>query len=214
MKIHTKDEPAVSAVGDQDTTKEIADLKAWLKTIAAGPLSRDLANDLSKLLYGAWRHFRGSNEGGMQEDDLLDDGIEKPSWAPPILSFEIERHGGPAQGSAYAAIQVWHVNLESNEASCRVDRKRLVGRIDEPLDTLALAKEIADLICGGKSDKRLNWLSDVRVRLCMKDIIPETNKQTTSGRRRRFVKQLKDILAQKGWLYTLHGNQHIFDKAK
>jgi hypothetical protein len=213
MKIHTKDEPAVSAVGDQDMTKEIADLKARLKTIAVGPLSGDLANDLSALLYAAWRHFRGSDEGGMRAEKLLGR-IEKLTWAPPILSFKIERHGGPAQGSAFAEIQVWHVNLESNEASCRFDPKRLVGRIDEPLNTLALAEEIADVISGGKSDKRLNWLSDVRVRLCMKDIIPQTNKQTTSGRRRRFIKQLKDILAQKGWLHTLHGNQHIFDKAK
>jgi hypothetical protein len=120
-------------------------------------------------------------------------------WNPPLLTFQIERHGGTAMGSVYAKVHSWKVNLETGEASLTGTRRRLVREKDAPLNVKALADELVQAILKGKRDPRLKWDGDSRVRVLIGEVIPTTNLQTTSARRKRFWKALEERILPHGW---------------
>lgn len=125
--------------------------------------------------------------------------LENLVWDPPILSFEMERHGGTVLGSSRADVQAWTVNLDTLcVSSCIVGHHQL-RPMDKRLDTASLASEIAALIENKTTDSRLTWLASTRVRVSIRDTIPETNFKTIQSRRKRFRSQLADLLKQGGW---------------
>jgi hypothetical protein len=59
-------------------------------------------------------------------------------------------------------------------------------------------------------DSRLKWLSPTSVRIDISKLIPATNAQTTSARRRRFKKALEECLSISGWHKVSGKVEHIF----
>jgi hypothetical protein len=115
----------------------------------------------------------------------------------PFIYFDIERHGATVNGSIYAEVHTWRVNLGTKEAEIIGISKRRLHKPSSRLDVKSLAIEIADSIVQRKDDSRLKWASENRVRLLIQEIIPATNAQTTTARRRRFYAALEPLLI--GW---------------
>jgi hypothetical protein len=117
-----------------------------------------------------------------------------------MISFLIERHGSTMEGSIYADKQKWFIDLESGTAECVNAGKRQLYLKDKSLKTKPLAEEIANHLLSCKKEcDMLKWISKNKVRVLIGEVIPETNKQTTSSRRKRFRNELEQILVQHNW---------------
>ena len=73
--------------------------------------------------------------------------------------------------------------------------------IEESSDGLG----VAEAIVGGKSDERMEFLPDGRIKLFMEKIIPATSKATTAGRRKRLHRELNILVEPHGWK-RVHGS--------
>jgi hypothetical protein len=125
--------------------------------------------------------------------------LEEPTWNPPCLSFLIERHGQTVMGSSRATVYKWQVDLQSLTAEVIEQKRRQLYPMDKRLDVKPIAEELAKAIIGGIPDERLKVTKVGNVQLVMGKIIPATNKQTTSGRRRRLRAELNALLKPHGW---------------
>jgi hypothetical protein len=72
-------------------------LRALLRDVEPWPVAD--ASSLEGLLVGCWEQFAGGEAHGMSGDKLLGR-MEEVTWAPPLLAFVIERHGGTVLGSS------------------------------------------------------------------------------------------------------------------
>ena len=78
-----------------------------------------------------------------------------------------------------------------------------MGDRDAPLDVTPLAEEVkGHILAKDKESKWLDWRSESRLRVRIGDLIPATNQWTTSDRRKRFRKELGELLAPHGWEMT------------
>jgi hypothetical protein len=155
------------------------------------------AKRVGLLLSDCWDALEGGTDTNMRAEKLWR--IEEPSWIPPILEFSIERHGQTVNGSSRATVYRWSVNLETGEACIIGEKRRQLYPMDKRLNVKPIAQSLADAIIAGKQDARITINKDGSVRLKIADIIPETNLQTTSARRKRLRAQLSMILASHGW---------------
>lgn len=173
-------------------------LLRFLERLSPGWISNKAK--LESLLDEAWDCFDISNDEGMTGEKLLGR-MEEVIWDPPILSFTIERHGGTVLGSSRAELHKWEFNISSRKATCKKGRYRQIKRQQPPFKVEGLVKEISELIINRKEDPRLKWYDDVRVRVKISKIIPDssTPQQTVSGRRKRFRNALDEILKNNGW---------------
>ena len=121
--------------------------------------------------------------------------------SPDVITFEIERHGATVHGSSYAQVHQWTVNLTEIKAICNpYYKKRVVGIRDAPLKIQPLAQKVADAIINfNHENKYLKWKSDDKVKILIGHIIPETNLQTTTSRRKRFRNKLDEMLKPHCW---------------
>jgi hypothetical protein len=180
-------------------SEKLLSLQDKCRRTAAGPvLDEQERSNIEDALIEAWDELRGTNAGGMTAEKLVGR-IENLQWQPPRLSFDIERHGGTMLGSVYADIQHWSIDVEFGSADFSASRRRQLYPKDAPLNAKALAEEIAQIIISGGTDRRLKWDGDSKVILRIGEIIPPTNRQTTSGRRKRFIQHLVKILRPGGW---------------
>jgi hypothetical protein len=86
-----------------------------------------------------------------------------------------------------------------------------VGEIAAPLKTTPLAKSVADAIINfDHNNKYLEWKDDNKVKVIIGSIIPETKKQTTTSRRKRFRNELDEMLKPHGWSRPL--KSYIYEK--
>lgn len=125
---------------------------------------------------------------------------EKIMWAPPVLQFDIERHGGMKMGSSRAEIQRWTLDVHA-EKVCHenVGYRQLEKRLS-PLKVEPLVEEVVRLVKKRVDDERLNWKKDGSVKINVGKIIPNTcSAQTLAGRRKRFRKQLIEKMETLGW---------------
>lgn len=175
----------------------LEELRQFLIKLPAGRVSSGEQLRLVQLLQNCWHMFSGSGEEGMAAYKVVR--MEEPWWGPPVLTFEIERHGGTALGSTRAEIQIWHVDLDSRQAECQVGGYRQLYPRDAVFDVKPVADELAKLIICGSQDERLQWSATGRVRILTGKIIPAWSKQTLEGRRKRFLKAMEERLAPQGW---------------
>ena len=176
---------------------KLDDLRNFLSMLPSGRVVE--VGKVEGLLNKAWNELTGSDSGGMQAYKLIER-VEKPIWNPPVLEFQIEWHGGTVMGSVYAGLQTWRIDVQKGVAEfAEHPRGRLVGERAEPLKVEPLVGEIETLVREGKEDLRLKWLSTNCVRVQISEVIPATNKQTTSERRKRFIKALEERLKVAGW---------------
>ena len=166
---------------------------------------------LETLLVCAWDELDNSADGGM-ESYKLKGRMENVAWNPPILSFQIERHGGTVNGSVFAEMQQWDVDCEKGVANYDKfnSRRRQVAAKDRPLKVAPIAKEIADVIRRGVADDRVKWLSSSEAKVLISEVIPDGGaQQTVSGRRKRFYTALQHELAETSW--TKRANSPVFE---
>ena len=73
-------------------------LRSLLSELAPGPIAEAEAEKIEHLLCESWGELSGNDSGGMLAYKLLNR-TENMLWEPPILKFEIERHGATVNGS-------------------------------------------------------------------------------------------------------------------
>jgi hypothetical protein len=162
-------------------------------------LEQGLAADWERLLAACWHELEiGLPDHGFESYKLLNR-TENLSWKPPLLTFDIERHGPTACGSVYAEVHSWEVDVESGTARIVGTRRRQVHPRAERFDVRRLAEDVAAHIIARKEDPRLAWKGNV-VCVRMGQVVPETNKQTTADRRQRFRLILDELLEARAWL--------------
>jgi len=134
--------------------------------------------------------------------DKLRGRTESMSWEPPLLHFEIERHGATVKGSVYAEMQPWSVNVTDGEADTHsFGRHRKVGKTRPRLDVTSEVQKVCESVVTKKSDNRLRWIGDSCVKVLVGVIIPASGlpKQTLAGRRKRLARALEQALSSNGW---------------
>ncbi len=80
------------------------------------------------------------------------------------------------------------------------NRRKLVGE-SKYLDVRPLAEHVSKLILTRKQDEYLLW-GDEKVQVVMERLIPPTNPQTTTARRKRFRALLRKLLGPRGYVVS------------
>jgi hypothetical protein len=170
-------------------------------------------HELAERLAACWDGLSGGAEESMGGGKLIGR-MEDVTWAPPILSFSIERHGGTVLGSTRAEVHRWSVNVDQATAALGTVRRRQVYKMSRPVAVLPIAQEIAELILGGQDDPRLKWTEDrQRVRVYLSRALPPSRyKQTAQGRTRTLRRDLKELLKDTGRADAGVYGQAIFER--
>jgi hypothetical protein len=195
----TKDLDEGTMKSEHEEINGLSELRKYLKSTPTGELSATESGCVTQLLCNAWPNLRITAGDANLEPWKLLGRTENLTWNPPLLSFEIERHGATVMGSTKAHVYPWLIDLEQCTATMGWPTMRQVGFRDAPLKVQAIAEEIAACILAGKADPRLKWKTDTNVRVLISDVISTTNQQTTSGRRRRFRVALEVLILSHGW---------------
>ncbi len=179
-------------------TYDRANVKKLLSILSA--LSPGKVSDVESVataLKSVWHLFEGSYESAMAAHKL--GRMESVEWAPPVLSFVIERHGGTVLGSTRAELQQWHFDLENLIAkSSRTGKFRVVSPVANSVtkaDIDKLALELVSLIEGHSADERLKWADQDNVRVILSRVFTDGVKQTKRGRQKRLKQALISRLA-------------------
>jgi len=174
-------------------------LKTFLAAQPAGRIKSP--GDCAKALALAWDSLSGSSDESTSADKLISRPLENMTWHPPILSFQIERHGQTVNGSSRASLHVWNVNMDTLTASI-VDRSHRQLKPTSPrVNVKPIAEMVAAAITKGEQTDFLKWKSpdDVSVKIGMLEELSGWFAQTEMSRRRRFRKALEPLLSVAGW---------------
>jgi hypothetical protein len=176
---------------------KLQELRNFLTELAPGPVKE--LDKVEHLLAASWTDLAGNGGGGMEPRKIVGR-TENMTWNGVALDFQIERHGATVHGSVYAGVQTWRIDLQNATANLDGgEMRRLVGKRAKPLKIEPLVRDIEELILHRKDDSRLKWLSPTCVRIKISNVIPATNAQTTSARRRRLRNALWKRLNIGGW---------------
>src|SRR5690348_15974814 len=112
---------------------ELTRLQEFLRNTSNGRVESGVGQRLEDLLASVWDNLtiKGGHEG-MRGSKLIGR-TEEMSWTWPVLSFNNERHGATVNGSVYASLQLWEVNVETGTAQMVGTRKRQVARKEPAL---------------------------------------------------------------------------------
>jgi hypothetical protein len=135
---------------------------------------------LVELLSAAWHAIDGSSDGAMAAYKLKR--IEHPAWNPPMLEFDLERHGATVLGSTRAHVDHWRVDTRLWTAAVVECKIRQVHPAAKRWDAGEAAREIAAAIREGRTDERLQWMDDGAVRVLTPNFMPSGTRETTAGR--------------------------------
>lgn len=189
----------------------IKSLRDLLSTMPPGHLSDDDCLRALAELSQCWESIPGSDVKSTTADKLRR--AEEVCWTPPILSFTLERHGGTVLGSSRASLHYWEVDTAQPEARIVNTSVRQLSPKARVMDIEKMANEIATLILNGVDDRRVTWLEDrQRVQVNIGEVIPETNPQTTQGRRKRFRVVLASLMSEANWTRQDVGNKIGFQR--
>lgn len=174
------------------------ELREYLKSLPEGPIA-DVA-EFASMLEAAWDVFVGADAQGMKHNKLVGR-MENVEWHPPLITFQIERHGAARMGSTRAELHSWEVDVKKLEATCHTGRYRQLSPRSPNMKVEPLAVEIADLIVNRQEDERLQWKDDGSARVLIGKVVPNksTFKRTLQDRRKRFHNDMDRRLAPHGW---------------
>jgi hypothetical protein len=156
-------------------------------------------NQLHSLLAPIWPLLEGSSQTGMEVHKLAR--MKAPVWQPPVLRFELERHGAMKFGSSRAERQYWSVNTDSGQLTQSSHGYVQVRPRDKPLNVQPLVDEIVQAASTGATHRALVWTGSDSLTLRIGVLIPENAmpKQTLRSRRSRFRDALVDEMKAIGW---------------
>lgn len=169
----------------------------YLERIPAGNIKD--TTELEEALAVCWDDFTGDSAG--MTPTKLYGRMEQVIWDPPILKFVIERHGATVMGSSRAELQYWELNVEQKTTRLCDKGYRQLKQRQSAVDTKTIAEELTELIKNRHNDERLQWSTDVRLRILSGNIFPadSAKKQTLEGRKKRLVKDMEKRLFPIGW---------------
>ncbi|MBT6851468.1 MAG: hypothetical protein HOA16_09765 [Opitutae bacterium] len=125
----------------------------------------------------------------------------KVEWHPPVISFELERHGAIAVGySTYAEVYRIGLDLESGEPQKTYPKKRQVKKPSPAMKSKEKAAEIIDAV--GKRGKHPGILrKDDVVRIKIDCFIPSEGvvKKTLESRRKNVRAKVDQGLVELGY---------------
>jgi hypothetical protein len=171
--------------------------KSKVKQHAQWPVPSDQQQEVKKRLAEAWEWLEGCDEQRTEAYKL--DRAENLRWQSPTLSFVLERHGATVRGSTRAELHHWEVNLDKRQASIVGHGRRQLRPQAARMDAEAIAAKVAASIISHRKQPWLKWNGAEEVRVVTSRLIPPTNPQTSSGRRKRFRDALLRRLAPEGW---------------
>lgn len=186
------------------------DLRDYLAGVAEGRLA---GSEVDRPLASCWDQFQGSGEGGMQAHKLHGR-MEDVRWAPPILSFVVERHGGTVNGSTRGELQHWQVNLDEKTAQIVKSGHRQLKPMAKRISIQATAQEVVGLALAGAADDRIKWFEDGSVKIVASVVFPTRSgfRRTVEGRRKRLLEYVAEGLQPHGWKKTTGGTFIINEK--
>jgi hypothetical protein len=68
------------------------------------------------------------------------------------------------------------------------------------IDVKPIAQALVEIVVSHRADPKVNWLSEQRIQIQISEVIPATNQQTTTSRRKKLRAALTPLLAQSGWV--------------
>ena len=174
--------------------KESESLSGCLQSQRPGAVGSDV-----EVLTGCWETRPGYELEGMTPDKL--DRAEKFEWWPPLLCFDIERHGSTVLGSTRADLHRITVDIDKESVAITKGSYRQVRPKADSLNVEPLCQKVSDLIRNHQVNEKLKWSTDGSVFVKIGQVIPNTGgpKQTLEGRRRRFRERLEEKLRPDGW---------------
>jgi hypothetical protein len=192
--------------------QQLNKFRVFLKTLPVGRILGENEIKVKKFLFDCWSDLEGSDDTSMSVMKLHR--IENLAYNPPNkIEFDIERHGGTVMGSVYAEVYHWTIDLDQGQVHHDYPKKRVVGTRDEVLKVGPIAEKIVQEILGfDKDSQNIEWKSDKKVRVLISEIIPETNQQTTTARRKRFRNCVEELLLPNGWQTTKQYN--VYEKCE
>lgn len=183
---------AIACVVEPDEPPALAALRAAVADLPAGKAP---AAVVEPLLAKAWEYVdvHDHDFGGMEGYKLIGR-TEGLTWNPPILAFDIERHGATVLGSTRADVQSWRVNIETRTAEMVGAKNRVVGKLAARLDVGALADDLFADLRAGQARPWLASKPDGTIRIVV-GCLPGLEEgsavnQTLTGRRRRFKAEI------------------------
>jgi hypothetical protein len=200
-------------MASHQVSPQLLELRSALQRCPEGPTPEELRGEVLRALEGCWDALPGSDRENTTTDKIHR--ADNLRWAPPQLSFELERHGGTVMGSSRADIHRWTVDVDSGIATCFVGGYVQVTPRSRPVHTRPIAQEIAALISVGKEDPRLKWAENrSRVRVVVGNIpaLDGVNR-TRAGRRERFRRDLETCLHATGWAPDYGSRPHTYRSA-
>jgi len=173
----------------------------------SGPLDLDskFGETVLSGLVAVWPSLDGSNAQSTTPEKL--GRLERLTWETPLLKFRLERHGGTVMGSSRAAIHSWDVDLRTGTAYIMTTTHIQKEPRSKVLDVNHLAQKITSTILDGAKHPALIWGdTDLVVTIKLEVLIPQTAKQTTVARRKRFRDAIVPMMTKSGWHVLPKGN--------
>lgn len=164
----------VIQVGNMKTIhRSIQALSNFLKDLPANErmITENSRPKVLELLQECWPHLSGSDEHNTRSDKIYR--AENLRWMPPILYFELERHGATVNGSSRADVHHWEIDVDDGTAQVVKEGRRQLTKMAPRMDVRAKAKEIADAILNGREHPSFNWDNNQEwVVITISEIIP------------------------------------------
>lgn len=185
---------------------ELEEFQAYMSSRPSGPIPVSDLGELASALEPVWTKLADRQE--LRETAMWNwklRRIEQAAWKPPLLTFDIERHGGLVLGGTRAEVQTWEVNVSTGQAQLMAERHRQIYPMAARVTIPPLVEEVVALVLSGEDNERLQWSSDratVRVRVGAIPPLTIGYAPTTSGRRKRFSALLQGRMAEIGWERT------------
>lgn len=167
---------------------ELEQLRACLAALTSGPLPSPDSIDVERHLMACWHCLEVALDGWIEAEELAGR-IEGLAWTPPLISFQIERHGATVEASTRSTVQSWQVDVDGGTASISGSGQREVYQMDQRLDVLWVAAELVAAICQRRPDSRISWRGGAAT-VIMATAVLTADRQTTSARRKRLTKEI------------------------
>lgn len=163
-------------------------------------MTGEIASRLSKLLASNWDSLEGSSKTAMAAHKI-DGRVRGFKWKWPILTFEIDRHGGTVNGSTRADRQKWTIDIEKRTArSATIGYRQLTPRASSL--TEPAVHQFVDVICQRLTTPpgwRLTWVSNDEIRVVVRSMLPDQSgfHKTIQERAKRLSERLIGAMAEK-----------------
>jgi hypothetical protein len=199
-----------AAAGRNMSGTDLVALRTLLSAVPAGKLDDAAESDILTLLRACWSSLT-ADATRMTSDKLFR--AEDLTWNPPILSFQVERHGAAALGSTFGEIQGWEINVESGDVRPSIIGRRQIAPRAPSLDVGLIASRVSEAVQAGPNlplpeslKETVEWKAPDELVVRQALLVPARGpKQTIASRRLRFRKALVKQLKSQGWnLVSLH----------